>query len=619
MKAFLLSRLNNFSAKPAAVVILIVLAAILHSGTSINGGFYADDYVQRAFYQGSQRLEEKGLLDGIEQHSFSAFISNQFNFFNPATDNYQALKEFGLLPWWTGEEAMLHFFRPLAGVTHYIDYRFWPDNSHLMHFISLLWYLAGLVMVYYLYRQLQVGKSIALLALLLMILDQSVFQVVTWIASRSMLMVIVIGFFTVYAYHRSLADKRWYLVALLGLLASLLSAEGAIGICAYLGAYMFTLDQRPWGRRIVHILPFALLTIGWHQAYQAAGFGAYGVDFYLDPAREPATFFERALYRLPGNFFELASGVDFFSGQVRPDIRDGYFAVLGVLSFAGFLWLLWPQLKADRTLRFFLVGSCFALVPGLTIALAPRVMILPNIGFAVVLATVMVSSMKKLYHGGKGFFAGAVFYYAVLMHIVMAAGLAVYMTGNMVQSAIQEEAPRGHVELGVDDYAGKRLVIVNSLKPFWLAFVGHQLDYNDQALPQSLRVLSSSYYPLTLTRQSENTLVLEGHPALQLDSEPVTDLTGKPALHFIYLTQQLMGLVRAQRDAWQAGSDYAFPEMTISVEKLYQGKPQTLRLVLHKPLSDYRWVYWDMQEKAYVPLALPAVGDSIELEGVFAP
>lgn len=596
---------------------LLLFALLLHIGTTVQGGFYADDYIQMAYFHGPEQLAEKGLLDGVEPRSFTSVLVNQFNFFNPATENHAALMEKGVLPWWTGDQAMLHFFRPLASATHYLDYRLWPDSSRMMHFISLLWYVLGLAVVYLLYRGVGVEKSIALLALLLVILDQSVFQVVTWIASRSMLMVIAIGFFSVYAYHRSMQDRRWYVVALIGLLLALLSAEGAIGICAYLGAYMFTLDQRRWGQRLLHILPFALITIIWHLLYQRAGFGAYGVDFYLDPGREPGVFLYSALYRLPGNFFELASGMDFFSGQIRQDIRNLVFALLGLASFAGFFWLLWPQLKTDRTLRFFLLGSCFALVPGLAIALAPRVMILPNVGFAIVLATVMVAALKGFYQRGRKYLAWLVSGYTLLMHIIIAVLLAAFMTGNMIHAAISGEEERGYVDLGVDDYENRHLVVVNSLRPFWLSFTFHQLDYHQRPLPETQRVLSSSFYPLVLTRLSDNELLLQAEPVMQLDSETVTGFEDKPAVHFMYLTQQLLGLTRASREPWQAGDEFIFPEMTIRVAALYQSKPQALHITLHKPEADYRWVFQDIDNNRYAPLALPAMGASINLEGMF--
>ena len=198
--------LESFARKPYAFWLLMLAALVLHSGTTITGGLYADDYVHKSYFLGSEALSEKGLLDGIGVGDFTELLSDQFNFFDPEEANYAPMMKFGMLPWWASQDALLHFFRPLATVTHYIDYQLWPENTHIMHGVSLLWYLLGVLAIYAVYRGVGVEKPVALLALLLVILDHSMFQVVTWIASRSMLMVIAFGFFTVYAYHRSITS-----------------------------------------------------------------------------------------------------------------------------------------------------------------------------------------------------------------------------------------------------------------------------------------------------------------------------------------------------------------------------------------------------------------------------
>ena len=61
------------------------------------------------------------------------------------------------------------------------------------------------------------------------------------------------------------------------------------------------------GKRALALLPFALAVVVWRVLYQNAGFGALGVEFYTDPARDLPAFLNLAVYRLPGNFFELFS------------------------------------------------------------------------------------------------------------------------------------------------------------------------------------------------------------------------------------------------------------------------------------------------------------------------
>ena len=606
-----------FTRKPYVLLTLLAFALLLNVGSVIKGGLYADDYIHASYFLGSDILAKKGFLDGIGVADLSRLMKEQFSFFDPRIKNYQAMLDFGQLPWWTGEDALLHFYRPVAVITHYIDYQLWPDNTHLMHAVNLFWYLLGLSAIYLLYRGVGIEKSVAVLALLFVILDQSFSQVVAWVAARNILLVVSFGFFSVYAYHRSIDSKQWYLVSWITLGLSLLSAEGGVGICAYLGAYMFTLDTRAWPKRILHLLPFALLAIAWQLYYQSQGFGAYGVDLYLDPGHKPVEFLTTAIWRLPGNFFELISGVDFFSGQVRPDIRQG-FALLGVMSFITLIWFLLPQIRSNARLRFFLVGSLFALVPGLAISLSPRVMVLPNVGMAIVFAYIFYYFSQQAWIGGRRVIAMTMIPYVIFMHIIIALGLSVYILQATIEQAGNPKVDKSESIIGVTDYVDKSIVIINALKPFWLAFAGHELAYQGLELPASIRVLGSGFHAVTVTRLSEREMNLQAHPAFQFDATPVIDLSGKPAGHSVYLTQYLMGLVRNSQQEWQAGEEYVFPELKIRVDKLYQGKPALLYVqLLQEDMNDYRWAYWDTKLHNYQSFQLPAVGESVKLKGIF--
>lgn len=604
---------SHIAQHPRSIWFLLFFAAILHSASSLVGNFYADDYIQRAYVIGSEPLANLGLLEGIEQNNASSFLKNQFNFFDPATENYQALKDFGMLPWWSEENIKLHFFRPLASLTHFMDYQLWPNSPKLMHFFDLCWYLLGLFLLFKLYLRLQITRPIALLALLFFILNINTFHVITWIASRSMLMVFTLGCFTLYSYHRSIQEKHWYFLALIGLALCLLSAEAGLSICAYLAAYYFTLDQRPWLKRSLHILPFALLALVWLISYQALGFGAKGGDFYLDPAADLGVFLSQAAYRLPASFFELASGTALLSGQVRPDIRTVGFAVSGLAAFSLLLYLLWPQLKQQKNLPFLLLGSVLALLPGLSIVLSPRVMILPSIGFAVVLASLLTSTASHwrlwLLRLSKG--------YIVIFHLSLALLLAVFMNIQTLGKAVNSSQPHGYVDLGIDTVADKHLVVLNSLQPFWFSFIAHQLDYTHQELPKTLRLLSSNFHTVTLTRLSNNSLHLSGAPFLQYDRNALLDLTQQVHGHHVYLTWELMGIFRSDQQAWHEGQQIELPEMRITVESLYQGKPHSLLIELNQSLESYQFVYQDLDSQAFKALALPEVGNSFSVKGVF--
>ena len=617
---YLSERFNQFSQWPYALLSLLVMAALLHSGTALNGSFYADDYLQRGYVAAPSALVEKGFVDGMHVGSLSDFMQNQFLFFDPEFDNYDKLLDFGVLPWWMHDDTKLHFFRPLSAAFHYFEYKLFPDSPRLMHLISLLWYIVGLFIVYKLYLKLGVKESTGLFALLLLILDNSIFHVLPWIAARNMLLIIVFGFSAIYAYHLAVKNPRWHIAGVILLALSLLSGEGGVGICMYLGAYFFTLDTRTWPQRIIAIMPYVAVTIIWRIYYQAMGYGAFGADLYIDPGHDTAGFLSRALWQLPGNLFELAAGIDTLSGQVRSDVRRN-FAFAGIIIFVVMMYLLRKPLKADKTLQFFALAMLFSLIPGLAVALSSRVMILPFAGFAVLLATLLHDFSKGMYQGAEKILTSIFIGMGLFMHLVIGALVASFMTYGMLDFSGEATMSRGGVDLGVDDFADKTVVIINAQKPFWAFFIAHELDYANQALPAHIRILASSFHDINLTRESSTRLLLAGTPGIQLDSEAVIDMSNQMIGHSAYLSQHLMGLTRHKDMPWGLGIQRDFDDMTISISKLYKHNgrevPQTLTIDLKQPLEEYRFVYWDVDAGKYQKFILPSMGESSEIKGIF--
>ena len=97
-------------------------------------------------------------------------------------------------------------------------------------------------------------------------------------------------------------------------------------------------------------------------------------------------------------------------------------------------------------------------------------------------------------------------------------------------------------------------------------------------------------------------------------------------IHYAYLMQQLLGLVRPSDLAWAQGDVIVLPEMSITVKKLAQvenvygqliSKPQQLRIQLSQPLDSYLFMTWDGERELYRPFVLPNIGQSIVVKGMF--
>ena len=205
--------------------------------------------------------------------------------------------------WTLSPDLRLNFFRPLSSLTHALDYRMWPARAWLMHAQNLAWYglLVWLVGIYY--RRIMIGGTgwMAGAAVMLYAIDDAHGVTVGWISNRNALIAGVFGLLALIA-HARVEREHWRPGRWIGpgcFLLALLSAEAGIAIAAYLFAYAVFLSPARWSARLAHLVPYAVVAVGWRIAYTAAGRGAFGSDLYIDPSREPLVFLVVVAERLP--------------------------------------------------------------------------------------------------------------------------------------------------------------------------------------------------------------------------------------------------------------------------------------------------------------------------------
>ncbi|HEX9007142.1 MAG TPA: hypothetical protein VF889_07600, partial [Bacteroidota bacterium] len=206
-----------------------------------------------------------------------------FYFMDGDSAHAQVLMDAGVTPWWTLPTIRLSFWRPLSSLTHWLDYRLWPDSSVLMHLQSLLWFALLVFAAALLYRRLLGHVWLAGLAALLFTLDDAHGLAAGWLANRNALVAGVLGVATLLAHDRWRRDA-WRPGSVLGpllLLLSLLAGEMALGTCAYLVAYAAFADPAARRARLLTLLPFAVVAVGWLGAYTLMGYGTRGSGFYV--------------------------------------------------------------------------------------------------------------------------------------------------------------------------------------------------------------------------------------------------------------------------------------------------------------------------------------------------
>ncbi|MCA9539306.1 MAG: hypothetical protein KC620_10495 [Myxococcales bacterium] len=360
-------------------VFAALLAALLCAPALFTGWLH-DDWVQQAMLRG---------LDVALPHQrplthFFAFLEG-----DPAVTG--ALRDVGVMPWWTPLDLRLCFFRPVTVLTHLFDHAVAPGSPVLAHAHNLLWLALVVLLAARLFGRLLPTPAVAGLATLMYAVDESHGMPAAWVANRNALIATALGLLTVWLHLRWRRDGRIAaaFAAPVMLALALLSAEGAIATTAWLFAFAVWLDAGPRRARLLSLVPYALVVIVWRAIYSALGYGANGSGFYIDPLREPLAFVGAMLVRAPvllaDQFLTLPSTPVTFLEQPG-QIAAALFALGLLLTLARFAW---RRLRGDATAAFFATGLLLSVVPICAVFPANRVLWFVGFGGAGLVALLL--------------------------------------------------------------------------------------------------------------------------------------------------------------------------------------------------------------------------------------
>lgn len=356
----LCARLRSVAASPRTPWAALALALGLLAPT-LRDGLRMDDRWLRAMSLGDPRFPAMGRAP-----------HRLFTFFD-GPETLAFLRETGVNPWFADDEARLTFFRPLASLLHFAEFRLLAEATWAMHAVSLALYAALVVVVHRWLTRLLVlaaepsasarGRAVVGLATALYALDSNHALSAGWLAQRNSILAAIFGVLAIDAHDRAVRahDRRAGMLAPLYVLLGLWSAEAGVATLFVLAAHGLTLTPREQRRGSFarYLAPLSL----WGAGYLAGGYGVRGTGMYLDLVREPVHAVSMALAHLPvlvsldlGNqpadFWTFAS-----SGQ-----RAAIVGVALVLVF-GFGLLVVRRVRDDATHRFLALATVFALVP----------------------------------------------------------------------------------------------------------------------------------------------------------------------------------------------------------------------------------------------------------------
>jgi hypothetical protein len=127
----------------------IAITAFLVTSHTIKYGLMLDDLNQRTTLIDADRVPENLYKTGMvpeKPGTLSAAIFEQFGF-SRHESRMDALRDYGILPWWTPKGIKVAIWRPLTSFTHWLDYRLFPDSPELMHVHHLLWFSAVIFLI----------------------------------------------------------------------------------------------------------------------------------------------------------------------------------------------------------------------------------------------------------------------------------------------------------------------------------------------------------------------------------------------------------------------------------------------------------------------------------------
>lgn len=576
-------------------------------------GWQTDDYLHRASLQ---HVPEFPMLDRSPLDLFS-FVSGD------PKQNREAM-DIGLLPWWSHETLRLSFFRPITGLTHWIDYQLWPKYPLLMHVHSLAWFAGVVACVAVLYRRLMEPVWVAGLAAVMFAVDDAHGLPAVWLANRNSVVAMLFGMLSLLAYDKWRRDgwRRGGAIAPIMMLLALLSAEAAVATGAYLLSYALFIDRGSLKTRFAALIPCTIVGVGWWALYKWMGFGASGSGLYVDPAVSPLRFLAAVGERFPlllwGQWSFPPSDLHLVLIQSAANVMW----VVAVIFLVAFLMLIVPIVAHEKTCRFFLFGALVGALPSCSTFVSDRLLMFVGFGGMGVVAVFTSAVLRRLTWLPRvtrwRYPAVACCAFMLIVHLV-AAPLLLNQAAQRIQQmgAVLDQSS---ASLPAESEVRKQQVfIVNAPTAFLATFAPVIQALRGAAVPAVTMVLASGIQPMRIRRADDYTLVIRpknGFLGLRGEMQNSDD-SGAPLIDARYIAPIFDQLFRDRHTPFVLGQRIELAHVTIEITELTQdGRPAEAAFHFVKRLDDPSHLWRQWKNGVYVSFPLPAIDESITLPPV---
>lgn len=595
-------------AAPRAPRLALLWAGLLGL-TTLVVGFFSDDWAHLLILEGAPetRLAPTGPYA-------------LFHFAAGDPEQTRALMQQGPFPWWTLPELRLSFLRPLSSALAVLDHRLFGRAPLGWHVHSLLWSLATVACAAALLRRVLPGAAGALAALLFALDEARVFPT-AWLANRNALVAVapaLAGLWLHLAWREGTAAGEagrrpvagaWALpLSLLLFALGLAGGESALGVLAYVAAYELLAAPGGWRARLLALLPATLLVLAYLGLYKALGHGASGSGAYLDPVGEPLAYLGAAAARLPALLGALLLGAPVdawpFAAAARPALVAS--GVLGLLLAAALLRGAWPHLGPDarRHLRWLGAGALLSLLPVASTFPTARLLLVPGLGGAALLAVLLLHAWRVWRQGRSGaprtWGARGVVAAGLLLagvHGVLAPLQWPLLSLALRQMEVQSEAWLGALRAEVEParLPGQRVMVL----PGGPAMVGMYMPFlwalHGEGMPRS-------WWTAALGPEKGATLTRTGADRFELAAG------GEPLLQGVFEE-----LFRGPGHPLRAGDRVRLEGLDVEVLEARAQGPTRLRFTFEAPLDDPSLLFLHWSGDAMRPFSPPPVGATVPL------
>ena len=568
-----------------APLVAASLLAVCLCLPSLFSGLSTDDYFHRAYIL--HHLEGDG---GPRPWDIFNLMGRR------GERDVEALVLVGLLPWWTDPEFSFAALRPLAALTHYVDYMLWPDSPLLMHVHNLLWlalivWLGGLC-----YLRLLGPTATAWLALGMFAVDDARAQGVGWVASRNTLMTGAFVLAAFLAHMRARGGSRVATFAMPALvLLGLSSSEGGVSVWALLLPFALFLDQGTWAQRLRPLAVPAVITGVWFVRLNLIGYGARGSGAYLNPFLPSRHMFGELFNRLQYYTRELllvSHAGDLFLPQYTPLFVGASAAVFVLLAAA--LAILWRR-RPQRFL-FWIAAAVVPMFPAMLAFSSPRLLLIAAFGASGLVAEILHeawSQWRQRPSGGvasRGLLAAAGLCLGMI-HLPLSAAQTPF--ASTFADQLEEIATKAIAAFPGAQAEGKIVLVLNTSSYLLTDMGARRGDPNH--LPRGIAILGAADAPVSVTRRSKTTLVLEPQGG--------------------YLNDYWSILMRDPSHGFRVGARYQVGGVMVVVEEItLDGRPSRIAVTHVDPEVDHLlWLAYRASDNHYDVVTLPAVGERLQL------